>query len=531
MDSVGCTHRSAASSSWCASSANGSSDGSTACLGLPGRRGSRRRALQQLDQSFEPSESDKWVARERCSIYTWDLANATNNRLLPKYWPKQWLANKFSAELWLARALENHPWRTRDSSQADLVHLAANFSMYCRSGKLYSARFFWRAVLPLLGYTGKETPLLRPPFLAGTEKTPKMTVLTDNECTAPWAHTWKPHEIMMLTDHGPKKHDSVAPFVLSRPAWLVSPTGTVPDLGGGGVGAWTSRPLVFFTGHVPKLYISTTRYQIWRQIRRHPGVLAISATINCTIGQFAECANFKKENFSYFSYCRDYCSSHGEDDRRVMLKDAPGKKARVRQRCATGKNSMMRWCRAYRHVDYASELADMAASTRNLPLAGYFEAATRHRFCLNAPGDFVSTPKITEFVALGAAGGCLPVMVIRGHPRSMLPYTRWLDWCEIAILVSEETARTDMAKVLAKLEALSEADAERMRVRLRAVRNAFVWRPPHPTDPATYPSAADYLLAEGCTMARRFRADTQGVPMDPQLAARPKPPDAARCML
>ena len=77
-----------------------------------------------------------------------------------------------------------------------------------------------------------------------------------------------------------------------------------------------------------------------------------------------------------------------------MLKDAPGKKARVRTRCANGRASMQRWCRAYKHVDYAAELADMAAATRNLPLAGYFEAATRHRFCLNAPGDFVSTPKV-----------------------------------------------------------------------------------------------------------------------------------------
>ena len=50
-----------------------------------------------------------------------------------------------------------------DASQADVVHLAANFSMYCRAGKLYSARFFWRALLPLLGYTGKQSALLRPP--------------------------------------------------------------------------------------------------------------------------------------------------------------------------------------------------------------------------------------------------------------------------------------------------------------------------------------------------------------------------------
>jgi hypothetical protein len=28
-----------------------------------------------------------------------------------------------------------------------------------------------------------------------------------------------------------------------------------------------------------------------------------------------------------------------------------------------------------------------------------------HRFCVIAPGDFPSTPKITEFVAIGASGG------------------------------------------------------------------------------------------------------------------------------
>ena len=51
-------------------------------------------------------------------------------------------------------------------------------------------------------------------------------------------------------------------------------------------------------------------------------------------------------------------------------------------------------------------------------------------------GDFVSTPKITEFVALGAAGGCLPVLVLKGEPHNTLPYMRWLDWCEIAWVVN-----------------------------------------------------------------------------------------------
>ena len=136
-------------------------------------------------------------------------------------------------------------------------------------------------------------------------------------------------------------------------------------------------------------------------------------------------------------------------------------------------------------------------------------------------------PKITEFVALGAAGGCLPVMVVRGAPQAMLPYARWLDWCAIAVLVSEETARAGMGRVLARLRATTAADAAAMRARLRAARDAFVWRPPA-ADPVAQPSAADFVLGEACESARKFRAheDKTGA-----TSARPPAPDPRRCML
>ena len=89
-----------------------------------------------------------WLARERCNVYLWDVANATDTHLPPKYTPHNWLANKFSAELWVQRALVSHPWRVAAPEDADLILLAANFSMYCRAGKSYSARFFWRKLLP-----------------------------------------------------------------------------------------------------------------------------------------------------------------------------------------------------------------------------------------------------------------------------------------------------------------------------------------------------------------------------------------------
>ena len=58
-------------------------------------------------------------------------------------------------------------------------------------------------------------------------------------------------------------------------------------------------------------------------------------------------------------------------------------------------------------------------------------------------------------------------MVIKGKPKSMLPYTRWLDWCKIAVLVSEQTARTNMAAVLSRLEAIGKQEAAAMRRRLQ----------------------------------------------------------------
>ena len=36
---------------------------------------------------------------------------------------------------------------------------------------------------------------------------------------------------------------------------------------------------------------------------------------------------------------------------------------------------------------------------------------------------------------MGAAGGCLPLLVVKGLPERTLPYTRWLDWCKIAYIM------------------------------------------------------------------------------------------------
>eukprot|EP00310_Coccolithus_braarudii_P011385 CAMPEP_0183374166 /NCGR_PEP_ID=MMETSP0164_2-20130417/113678_1 /TAXON_ID=221442 /ORGANISM="Coccolithus pelagicus ssp braarudi, Strain PLY182g" /LENGTH=187 /DNA_ID=CAMNT_0025551167 /DNA_START=206 /DNA_END=769 /DNA_ORIENTATION=- len=140
------------------------------------------------------------------------------------------------------------------------------------------------------------------------------------------------------------------------------------------------------------------------------------------------------------------------------------------------------------------------------PHAEYLSKALGHRFSIVAPGDFVATHKITEAVALGAAGGPLPVFVLpKGTGvAAMLPYTRWLDYCQLGYVVSEQTVLSGgMAAVLRKLEGVGEEEAAQKYAHLRLVRDAFVFRA---NSSVVRPSAAEYIIDETCTAARRFSA-------------------------
>ena len=99
----------------------------------------------------------------------------------------------------------------------------------------------------------------------------------------------------------------VSPFVVVQPAWLTGaaplPRSSIP---------WRQRRLLLFTGHVPKLYHSGTRYLLWRSLHRDDLVTSHSYDINCTIGQFAGCAaneaSFDRMSGGYLrNYCRPYC--------------------------------------------------------------------------------------------------------------------------------------------------------------------------------------------------------------------------------
>ena len=155
------------------------------------------------------------------------------------------------------------------------------------------------------------------------------------------------------------------------------------------------------------------------------------------------------------------------------------------------------------------------AHSARLATRRYLALAFSHRFCLVAAGDTPSTHKVSETVALGGVGGCIPVIVVplalgrHAQPvplttrlRQMLPYTRWLDWCNVAYLVEQEDASSRFAAVLRRLATVSRAEAAAKARALRRVHAAFTLRA---NSTFERPSAAEYVLAEACDAALRFR--------------------------
>ena len=195
--------------------------------------------------------------------------------------------------------------------------------------------------------------------------------------------------------------------------------------------------------------------------------------------------------------------------------------------CTPTAAALRRRCKAYTNVDYADELDDVRRTDRVVPHDESLGHAMSHRFCLVAPGDFVATHKITEAVALGGAGGCIPLFVLPTKHRveSMLPYTRWLDYCSIAYVVREADVPR-LAAVIDELRALPTEETEAKRAALREARDAFVVRR---NASAAAPAAAQYVLAEVCDAARRMRGAKAAKARGGGAAA--AAPDLSRCML
>lgn len=217
-----------------------------------------------------------------CRIYV----HSPRRALAAQHVPKTWSHNQYAVEHWLQRALRAHPWRVRERARAELVFVAANFSLFCVAGKTYQRRLLWDELMAADDLAANRTPAGIPSFLP----------LQYGGCPEPWAGATpgrarrkRPKDMLLLLDMAIRKgadrrnHSVASPFVVAE--GQLAPGGSL----GGGAVSWGAKRLLFFAGHVPKLYLNRLRYRLWKQLRRDARVTAISSTLACTVGAYAAC--------------------------------------------------------------------------------------------------------------------------------------------------------------------------------------------------------------------------------------------------
>ena len=501
-----------------------------------------------------------------CRIHILDAPSLLGRSLHPMCSPCGWQFHQYAMEVWLERAVQRWPHLTDKAADADVVYVSGtNFGRWCASSLTLAQQFVrknghakgrmkyqdwvnnrkvgfadrfnacpgeyvardnvtWapfsefapdgHRMLGCLELHKRDlwSRITRLKQMRAASSALKLVAYTDSECPAPWTHESSlDSDVVLVKDRATRlrPHDIVAPFSVSSPPWL-SHRGNVPSslrsataatVAPLPAAAWAERaPLLFFAGHVPKLYLGQTqRYELWRQLRREPGVRAISSTINCTVGAYAICQTPERWPAEWATYCQEPCGS--------------------RRQCSTSESGLRRQCRAYRKVVWAEELPDIRTTATALPRPEYLRTAMQHRFFLIAPGDFVTTPKLAEAIAMGGVGGPLPVIVLpaRAADASSLPYSSWLDYCSIGYLVSAQTAKSGMARVLDKLRAVPADEAAAKHAALRAASPAFTVVPASSVDA---PSAPEHLLWRACELAQRRRNATRPPSQLPEGANR-----------
>lgn len=456
-----------------------------------------------------------------CKIYVHDP-------FATRGWPaapgvRHWRLNKYAQEFWLRRALVGHAWRVASPHEADLVLVLTNFSLYCTAQKAYTMKFVWHSLFNDTtlcdgATTGRDLLRTRGDPSCRVRTPPQMLVYTNTECTAPWAGwssaTGPPSRprpgTLFITDRvAPRKASAlrrslVSPAVVAGPEFLVAERHTPPDV----LVAWEQRRLAFFAGHMPRPGVSALRYRTWQQLRGESDTTCISHNLNCTVGLYAPCAiaDEVERAAAVKKLCAQSCT-------------CVNMPCKLHQFCTTPQGgqpvprpakSLLRICKGYRGVDFQAERADMARDTRWISQQEYFGHAMAHRFCFAVPGDYWSTTKLSDYIAVGGAGGCIPVIAVPSSVRGALPYADTLDYCAFAYLVSYAAIeKYRLRPVLARLRQVTAAEASAKFEALRRVRSHFIWRD---RSPGGGPTAADHLLSAACDLARAHVNTTPATP-------------------
>ena len=359
-----------------------------------------------------------FLEAHRCRIYVHQPAVAD------QFTDAERKHDQYAVHWWLQRALQAHPWRVRRPQGADVVFFNASFT-YGRGRHGRLAMFRALDELELEEYKRERK------LISAAHELREIHRIRPTDCKSVWfAVSFRTRSVMQRKrshpclrwvrelDTGYTEHFQplVTPFVVASPDWLtgdehdaaVAQPAHVP---------WERRKLLFFAGHTPVLHISNVRWNLWRVLQGDSRVTLYSPDLihqvvharACAVGaRYADTGSKRAPAVRAFLHqeCARYCVVHGD----AFLPKCSSSSSSTAELCAQYIRPTLeqvlrkRNCRilAVHNVSGASE--ELIAPVR-LSQDAYMAEIMKHRFCLIAPGDDMSTHKIGETARLARCRG------------------------------------------------------------------------------------------------------------------------------
>ena len=326
--------------------------------------------------------------------------------------------DQYAVHWWLQRALQAHPWRVRTPQGADVVFFNASFT-YGRDRD---------AVIRKLDEPEYKRERKR---ISAAHELKEIHRTRPTDCKSVWfAVSFRTRSVMQHKESHPclrwvRELDTgytehfqplVTPFVVASPDWLTSDEHDAAVAQPAHV-PWERRKLLFFAGHTPVLHISNVRWNLWRVLQGDSRVTLYSPDLihqvvharACAVGaRYADTDSKRAPAVRAFLHqeCARYCVVHGD----AFLLKCSSSSSSTAELCAQyilptlEQVLRKRHCRILwvHNVSGASE--ELIAPVR-LSQDAYMAEIMKHRFCLIAPGDDMSTHKIGETARLARCRG------------------------------------------------------------------------------------------------------------------------------
>jgi hypothetical protein len=348
----------------------------------------------------------------RCRIYVHQPASAG------QFTDAEDHHDQYAVHWWLQRALQAHPWRVRRPRGADVIFFNASFTY----GREPMGAFNELSERERKRERRRVSAMRE--LSTGLECIGNATQVQPSDCKSVWfAVSFRTRSVMPRKashpclrfvrelDTGYTEHFQplVVPFVVASPGWLVSDehNAAAAQPAQPAHVLWERRKLLFFAGHMPMLHISNVRWNLWRALQGDPRVTLYTPDLlyqvihsrACAVGETYRDRDSKRAPIRAFLHreCARYCVVHGDAFLPNCSSSSTSTAALCAQYIRTTLDTVLqnRHCRvlASHNVSGASE--ELIAPVR-LSRDAYMAEMMKHRFCVIAPGDDMSTHKIGE---------------------------------------------------------------------------------------------------------------------------------------